>query len=299
MLAGCGGSHVMRSLPGVAPSNSLSPSGNFSGKLFPVTADPIPDNVLKNPIIGEAWRLDGGTVPPGWVLAQGQALPIADNPKLFSILGHAAGDRATATFAMPKPGFGLIVAAAGMFPTSPAMLAQSARRTSAIASMGPGARPLGSIRSLSAKQQAIQDKRTAAVRQSQQLFAAGPRVGRSVSQRLSPEFVARIDRVEQDARTNALAALSGANQARVAGLIDAILSRRTTVDQAAREMASTLTGGEARALLDVFDETQRALRTGWSGMQHPDPQTEASRYLIATAFTRDQLHALRTMAQSD
>jgi microcystin-dependent protein len=264
-----------------------------------VTADPIPDNVLKNAIIGEAWRFDGSTVPPGWALAQGQALAIADNPRLFSILGHSSGDRGTATFGLPKPGFGYIVATAGMFPTSPAMLALSARRTSSIASLGPDAKPLGPIRSVSAKQQAIQEKRTAAIRQSQQLAASAPRVGRSVAQRLSPEFVARIDRVQEDARTSALAALSGTNQARVAALIDAILARRTTVDQATREMASALSGGEARALLDVFDGTQRALRTGWFGMEHPDPQTEASRYVIAIAFTRDQLRALRTMAQSD
>ena len=299
LLAGCGGSHVMRALPGVA-SNSSSPSGKFSGTLVPVAAEPIPDNVLKNPIIGEAWRFDGGTVPPGWLPAQGQALPIADNPKLFSILGHSSHDRGTTTFGLPKPNYGLIVAVAGMFPTSPAMLSQSARRTSQVASLGPDAKPkLGLIRSLSAPQQAIQEKRTAAIRQSQQLIATAPRVGPSVVQRPSPEFVARVDRAEADARTNALAALSGANQARVTGLIDAILARRTTVNQATVEMASALSGGEARALLDVFDGTQRALRAGWFGMEHPDPQTEASRYVIAIAFTPDQLHVLRTMAQSD
>ena len=297
LLAGCGGSHVMRALPGVA-SNSILPSGKFSGKLVPAAADPIPDNVLKNPIIGEAWRFDGSTVPPGWVLAQGQALPIAENPRLFAILGHSSRDRGTTTFGLPNPGFGFIVAVAGMFPTSPAMLALSARRTSTAASSGPDAKPRGMIRVLSAKQQAIQEKRAAAVRQSQQLAASAPRVGPSTVQRLSPEFVARIDRVQDDARANVLAALSGTNQARVAGLVDAILARGTTVHQATAEMASALSGGEARALLEVFDGTQRALRAGWSGMEHPDPQTEASRYVIAIAFTRDQLHALRTMAQS-
>jgi|SRR5947209_703712 len=288
----------MRALPGVA-SNPLAPSGKFSGKLVPATADPIPDNVLKNPIVGEAWRFDGSAAPPGWVLAQGQTLPIAGYAKLFSVLGHSARDHATTTFALPNPGYGFIVAAAGMVPTSPAMLALSARRTSRVASMGPDAKPHGMMRILSAKQQAIEDKRAAAIRQSQHAAASAIRVGPSVVQRLSPEFAARIDRVQEEARTSVLAALSGANQARVTGLTDAILARRTTVQQATVEMASALSGGEARALLEIFDGTQRALRTGWSGMEHPDPQTEASRYVIAIAFTRDQLRALRTMAQSD
>jgi microcystin-dependent protein len=255
--------------------------------------------VLKNPIIGEAWRFDGSAPPTGWVLAQGQALPIAGYAKLFSVLRHSAVDRGTTTFALPNPGFGFIVAAAGMFPTSPAMLALSARRTSNVASLGPDAKPHGIIRVLSPKQEAIEEKRAAAIRQSQHLAASAIRVGPSVVQRLSPEFVARIDHAQQDARTNVLAALSGANQARVTGLVDAIVARRTTVLQATIEMASALSGGETRALLEVFDGTQRALRTGWSGMDHPDPQTEASRYVIAIAFTRDQLRTLRTMAQSD
>jgi len=298
ILAGCGGSHAMRALPGVASSNSSSPSGKFSGTLVPVTADPIPDTVMNNPIIGEARRFDGSTVPAGWVLAQGQALPIADNPRLFSILGHSAQDRGTATFALPKPGFGYIVAAAGVFPTSPAVLASGRRVTSKIASLGPGAKERGMLRSLSAKQQAVAEKRAAAIRQSQQLSASAIRPGPSGVQRLSPEFVARIDGVQAEARTNVLAALSGSNQARVLGLVDAILAGRTTVDQATNAMASALSGSEARALLGIFDGTQRALRQGWSGMEHPDPQTEASRYVVEIAFTSDQLHTLRTMAQS-
>jgi len=298
LLAGCGGSHAMRALPGVAASNPNSPSGKFSGTLVPVTPDPIPENVLRSPIIGEARRFDGSTAPSGWMLAQGQSIPIADNPQLFAILGHAVGDRAKTTFALPHAGFGLIVAAVGLFPTSPALLAQSGRRIlSRTDSAGPGARPAG-MRLPSLKQQAVLQTRAAALRQSQQLAADAPRVGRSGVQRLSPEFVARIDLVQEDARTSALATLTGANRGRVEGLIDAILAGRTTVQQATVEMRSALSGGEARALLDVFDGTQRALRQGWNGMEHPDPQTEASNYVIAIAFTHDQLHALRTMAQN-
>ena len=297
MLSGCGGSHAMRALPGVASSNSNSPSGKLSGTLVPVTPDPIPETVLRSPIIGEARRFDGSTAPSGWIMAQGQAIPIADNPQLFAILGHSAGDRAKTTFALPRPGFGLIVAAVGLFPASPALLAQSGRRIlSRTDSLGPGASPSG-MRLPSAKQQAVLQTRAAALRQSQQLVADAPRVGRSGVQRLSPEFVARIDRAQEDARTSALATLSGANRGRVEGLVDAILAGRTTVNQATVEMRSALSGGEARALLDVFDGTQRALRQGWNGMEHPDPQTEASNYVIAIAFTHDQLHALRTMAQ--
>ena len=79
------------------------------------------------------------------------------------------------------------------------------------------------------------------------------------------------------------------------GVIDAILSGRTSVQQATVEMTASLSPGEAHELLDVFDETQRTLRQGWAGMDHPNPQVEAGRYLISIAFTADQLRVLKTM----
>src|ERR1700737_3432021 len=89
LLSGCGGHHVMRAIPGVAPSASNLTPQNL--RFVPQVAEAIPDSVLAHPIIGEARRFDGKTAPAGWMLAQGQTVQIADNRPLFSILGRIAG----------------------------------------------------------------------------------------------------------------------------------------------------------------------------------------------------------------
>ena len=294
LLSGCGGGHhAMQALPGVAPSNPISPNAKFSGTLVPATADPIPDSIINSPIIGEARRFDGAAAPSGWMLAQGQAIAIADNPKLFSILGHPAGDHGTTTFALPNPGFGMIVAVAGSYVTSPQMLASTRRSiTSRQASLGPGAQP--ALHMLSPKQQVAQQKRQTALREEQQRAISAIRVG-SPGPAVEPsaEANARLERATDDARTGALAALSGANRARIESLIASILGGGTTVYQASVEMSTALSSGEAQALLDAHDAMKRTAQSGWTGMNHPDLQMEAARFLVQIAFSRDQLQQLR------
>jgi hypothetical protein len=297
VLSGCGGGHVVRALPGVAQTNSVhAPSKSLT--LVPATADPIPDNILKNPFIGEARRFDAAAAPSGWILAQGQSIPIGDNPKLFSILGHGVGDKATTTFLLPNPGFGLIVAAAGIFPTSPSMLTQSGRHMTPQDSLGPNARR-PTARAFSFKVQRQRDERDAAILEARRRAASALRVPpQRAAVRVSPELDARIDRARENARANVLARLSDANRAGIEGLIEAILGGRISPYQATVQMTASLSLREARAVLDVSDATQLEFRPGWPGMDHPNPQLEAGRYAVDVAFSREQLRAFRTMRQN-
>ena len=288
----------MQALPGVAPLNPNSKSGlnPTSSGLVPKAADAIPESVLAKPVIGEARRFDGPAAPAGWVFAKGQDVSIADNPRLFSVLGHRAGDRSTTTFTMPNPGFGFIVAVAGTIPTSPQMLASAARHlNSAQYSLGPNAVP-AAPRALSPKQQARQEQRLAAAREAQEMLRSAPRAAPGRSSPMPPELQARIERAQANARSLALNALSAANRARAEALVASVLGGGTTVYRASIEMSRALSSGEASALLGVHDRTELALRPGWSGMDHPEAQTEAARYLMSVAFEPDQARRLATMS---
>jgi hypothetical protein len=100
-------------------------------------ATPIPDRVLRNPIVGEMRRYDGAVAPPGWAFCDGRILAIAAYPKLFAVLGHAAGGGSRTTFALPRSHAGLpaVIAIGGWSPASPAALA--AVRPGAPGSGGP------------------------------------------------------------------------------------------------------------------------------------------------------------------
>ena len=167
LLAGCGGHHVMRALPGVAPLSSKRSSSAV--RLVPETADPIPANVLAQPILGEAWRFDGPVAPSGWMLAQGQQLDVPQNRHLFSVLGSSTRSDGKTSFTLPKLAVPTIVAVAGTLPTSPAMLASLGRHLSHADSLGPNAvsRPPRAIKAMSKD-----------VVAAHKLIAAQPRVGR-------------------------------------------------------------------------------------------------------------------------
>jgi tail collar domain len=293
ILSGCGGSHVMRALPGVAP-NSASRASDAGAS---TAADPIPQNVLTNPIIGEARRFDGAVAPGLWILAQGQSLAIAENRQLFRILGTSAGGDGKTTFKLPAVKPGLIIAAGGMFPTSPGVFAQLGRHVDRQTSLGPGAREVF-MRTLSPRAQQALDKRQAALREERKRTDSGIRGARAFESRLSPEQDARIERARDDARSGSLSQLSPSNRSRVQGLIDAVLGGRTTLYDAGMAMASALSGDEATALLAQHDATERALRSGWSGMVHPNPTLEAGRYIMDIALSQDQRRALATMRQN-
>lgn len=251
--------------------------------LVPASADPIPDEVLARPIIGEARRFDGSVAPPGWTLAQGQTLKVAENPKLFAILGTVAGGDGKASFRLPNPGFGYVVAVAGMFPTSADLLIQAGRRkTSHRDSLGPGA-------VVSFRFPASKPERTRAVADSQRLERSSMRVGRAVFQPVSTEMRERFTESRFSARDAALASLSSANRGVLASVLERAASGASSLDDAVVRMTPLLSGAECAALLETNDNRLRAFRTQWYGAAHANPQPEAARFLVSVGFSAEQL----------
>jgi hypothetical protein len=114
-LAGCAKNLSSSVLPGLSPSSAArAPSAT--------PAPPIPKNVLASPIIGEARRFDGATVPAGWTKLAGQSLQVSAYRDLESILGMG-GSKVAATFVLPAPKLGWIIAIAGTYASSPRVLA--------------------------------------------------------------------------------------------------------------------------------------------------------------------------------
>ena len=280
IVSGCGG----RTVSGVLPR------GASSAPSFADAADVIPASVLRSPIVGETYRFDGAVAPAGWLLMQGQTLAVADYPALFRILRTSAGGDGKTTFKLPSTKAATIIAVAGTFPSSPQVFAQLGRHTSALTDqLGAGARL--TMRVPSARAQARQTQVDAALRDARELSVNAPRIGPALPD--SPERVARAAQAAVDARTTALAALSATNRAGVLGLVEGILAGGITVYAATQRIAASLGDDEARAVLDVYDATQRAL--GGTAAPHANPRLEAGRYLLGIAFTPDQLRRLRTM----
>ena len=279
-LAGCGGHHVMKALPGVAPSSS---NRNVAARTAP--AEAIPASVIANPIIGEVRRYDGTTPPSSdWMITQGQQIKVAENPHLFAILRTAAGGDGKVTFNLPKPALGYIIAVSGAFPTSPAMLAATGRHIiNHNDSLGDGAR---------AAMPHMRSQPPAVVAELQHrphsIAAAGPRWTP-----LSPEMEARIDATNSSARDNALASLGPANRALASSVTDGVVSGRLSLNDAIARMTDALSGSEATALLAVNDRALAEYRPGWSGASHANAALEAARFLISVAFTPDQLRTLQ------
>jgi hypothetical protein len=282
----------MRALPGVAPNSSAKKAS------YTDIADPIPDFVLKNPIVGEARRFDGTVAPGSWMLAQGQSIPITQNRTLFSVLGTSGGGDGKTTFKLPNPQFGYIIAVAGTLPTSPAALLQLGRHMTRQDSLGPNARPAAGPH-VPEKVRLVRQERETAVAAARRSIASQVSARTGPVVRLAPDLQARIATDREQSRTAALAGLSPANRARVESLVESILGRRISSAEATRQMASALSAAEASTLLGVFDATQRTFRSGWAGMEHADPQQEAASYVMAIAFDRDQLYRLRTMPDAD
>lgn len=56
---------------------------------------------MDEPFLGQIQAVGFGFAPKGWALCQGQLLPIAQNPALFSLLGTTFGGDGRTTFALP------------------------------------------------------------------------------------------------------------------------------------------------------------------------------------------------------
>jgi hypothetical protein len=281
----------MRALPGVAPSQTKN--GSSGGlRLVPESADPIPANVLAKPIIGEAWRFEGTTPPAGWVVAQGQSLNTAQYPQLSSILKHVTAPlpSASATFTLPNPGYGLVLAAAGMLPTSPDLLKNSGRKMRPEDWLGPNARRVIG-RQLSARFLERERDRAAAVLSAQRLISSAPRVSSGPSIPIAPDLAAAIERSRAAARAAALGRLSAANRSRAESVADAIARGRTSTHDGQLQMAAVLSQDEAATLLQILDAHTAAFRPGWPGMSHPDPVAEAARFIVDFTMTPEQQRA--------
>lgn len=117
-LSGCG-RHGGGS--GVVPAVGSSSVRRASDYL---PADPIPKQVLEHPILGEVRRYDGAVPPPGWVIAQGQTMPISQNRALFAILGKSGGGDGKTMIKLPNPQHAqFIIAVVGVVPQTPRALA--------------------------------------------------------------------------------------------------------------------------------------------------------------------------------
>lgn len=279
-LAGCGGNHLVRALPGAATLKGQSAPNPSSYRLVPETADAIPAAVLASPIIGEARRFDGTAAPAGWMLCNGQSLSVSANQPLFKVLGSIAGGDGKSTFKLPNGR--AIIAVSGAFPSSSAVFAQTHRRMLPADSLGEGARPAPprAIRST--------DQKTAPERR---LIQNAVRASRANPVRLSQDVLDRIQQGRDDARTAALERLSPSNRARMESAIPAIVDGRTTTGAVVAAIAGSLSDGEAAALLSVNDAMVHAFRAD-APVDHSNPRLEAASFLVPVAFTRDQKRAL-------
>ncbi|MEA2718739.1 MAG: hypothetical protein QOJ39_603 [Candidatus Eremiobacteraeota bacterium] len=279
----------MRALPGVAPLNLSHGSKPQTGRLEPAVADPIPATVLQNPIMGESRRFDGSVAPPGWMLAQGQSLDPTLNQRLYSILGVSGGGDGRKVFKLPAPGFGVIVAVAGLYPTGPEMLALSVRRTSAVASLGPGARPAPPKMLKPPSEKVLAARR---------LLSAGPRVGRMAPVPVSRETSERIRQVTADARTGAFAALTAENRARLDDAVRSAVSGRASIAWAINVMSTVLSAGEVDALVRTNDGLIRSFNDRWQGEPGQDSRLAAASFLLSVAITRDDARAMYARERS-
>jgi microcystin-dependent protein len=56
---------------------------------------------MMQPYVGEIKMFAGSSAPAGWMLCNGQLLPVAENHFLFRLIGATYGGDGRATFALP------------------------------------------------------------------------------------------------------------------------------------------------------------------------------------------------------
>lgn len=57
---------------------------------------------MSQPYVGEIRMFAGNFAPAGWMLCQGQLLPISENQTLFALIGTTYGGDGQSTFALPN-----------------------------------------------------------------------------------------------------------------------------------------------------------------------------------------------------
>jgi microcystin-dependent protein len=283
MLAGCGGGRaVMQAIPGVGGSSvAHKPASKL--QLVPTTPDPIPANVLANPIVGEAARFAGAVAPVGWMFAEGQTLQSSTYPALAQMLGRPNGTLKT-SFTLPKAGFPLIIAVSGTQPTSPASLA-AARKVSTVAALGlgPGARPAPppALKPLSAEALAAR-----------RLAQTNVHVTNASPVELSAADRTRIAAATGDARTTALAALLPATRTLVDGAIDDAVAGRTDLHAAVTATAAALDANEITALNAANGSYVRPFNANWTPDAGAAARLAAAGFLLSVAITPQQAQTI-------
>lgn len=283
VLAGCGGGRaVMQAIPGVGGSSvAHKPASKL--QLVPATPDPIPANVLANPIVGEAARFAGSVAPLGWMFAEGQTLQSSAYPALAQMLGRPNGTLKT-SFALPKPGFALIIAVAGLQPTSPATLA-AARKVSTVAALGlgPGARPAPPRLPKPLSGEALAERR---------LAQTTVHVTNASPVELSAADRTRIAAATGDARTAALGALLPATRALVDGAVDDAVAGRTDLHAAVTATAAALDADEITALNAANGSYVRPFNGNWTPDAGAAARLAAAGFLLSVAITPQQAQTI-------
>ena len=277
----------MRALPGVAPQ-STKYSPQFSGRLVPELPDPIPADVLAHPIVGEVRRFDGSVAPGGWMTVQGQTLSAADNRPLHAILGRTSSS--ATTFTLSKPRFGLIIAVAGAFPTSPDVFKTSARHMTHADGLGPGAIAQGPRMPKQPSDKVLAERR---------LATSQMRVSRSPVVPVSAELAARVGAATFDARTEALALIGAENAARLQAAIGAIADGRMAPYDAATQFAPSLSYAQAASVMQINDAVIRRFNDRWQGSPPDHAQVNATYFLISVVITPEQTRKIAIREQSE
>lgn len=105
---------------------------------------------MAQPYVGEVRMFAGNFAPAGWMLCEGQLLPISENETLFQLIGTTYGGDGESTFALPDlrgrvpvhQGLGFVLAEAGGAETVTLTQAQMPSHTHTLTASTDAASPL-------------------------------------------------------------------------------------------------------------------------------------------------------------
>lgn len=288
ILAGCGGhGAASRFLPAASGGSQGTSAPATAVRMVPAIADPIPQHVLAQPILAEAWRFDGAAIPSGWLPFDGRALSKTQYSALYSVLGNAPGTKpASGTFMLPKTPYGEIVAATGMQPASPAALLRTGRDFSHATSLGKGA--------MLAPPQPIKPENPEIVR-ARELIASAPSAREIGSQTVSAADAARIASAKQNASDAIASALLPSTRAQLASLIAQTVDGSRSVRSAIDTLAAQLTSAETGGVLNAYDGLVSQFNGG-RALQHANASFEAASAAFTTTLTADQAESIAERA---
>lgn len=87
--------------PTLATTYAIALQGIFPSRSLEAPIDGDDASLSSEPFLGQVAQFAGNFAPRGWAKAEGQLLPISQNPALFSILGTTYGGDGRTTFALP------------------------------------------------------------------------------------------------------------------------------------------------------------------------------------------------------